>query len=124
MALAAVAAIAAGFPVAQLPVSDDVLAILRSGSQMPPSARLPEVSAAYTKKSTRLAPDKYVEERLKLIASSPLEDLKTWHTPKNRELRKALEARLGTNEDAALEKQMGTNEDAALEKQMMGGGDV
>lgn len=112
VALAAVAALAAGFPVPQLPVSDDVLAILRSGSQMPPSARLPEVSEKWVKSSKRLAPDEYVEERLKLIASEPLEELKTWHTPKNRELRRALEARLGTNEDAALE------------AQMMGGGDV
>lgn len=106
VALAAVAAIAAGFPVPQLPATDEVLVALRSGVSLPPEFGLPETRGAFDKKTARLSGDAYVQERLTLIKSEPLEELKTWRTPHNREIRKALEARLGTNEEAELEKRM------------------
>ena len=106
VAVAAVAALAAGFPVPQLPATDSVIASLRRGCSLPPSARFPETAAKWEKTSTRLAPDEYVQERLKLIKSLPVSELETWHTPRNRELRRALEARLGSNEEAELERKM------------------
>ncbi|SLH66634.1 Uncharacterised protein [Mycobacteroides abscessus subsp. abscessus] len=111
VAVAAVAALAAGFPVPQLPATDSVIASLRRGCSLPPSARFPETAAKWEKNSTRLAPDEYVQERLTLIKTLPVSELETWHTPRNRELRKAWEQRLGSNEEAELE------------KRMMGGGD-
>lgn len=111
VAVAAVAALAAGFPVAQLPATDSVIASLRRGCSLPPSARFTETAAKWEKNSKRLSPDEYVQERLTLIKTLPVTELETWHTPRNRELRRALEARLGTNEEAELE------------RKMMGGGD-
>lgn len=111
VAVAAVAALAAGFPVPQLPATDSVIASLRRGCSLPPSARFPETAEKWETNAKRLAPDEYVQERLTLIKTLPVSELKTWHTPRNRELRKALEARLGSNEEAELE------------RQMMGGGD-
>lgn len=111
VAVAAVAALAAGFPVPQLPATDSVIASLRRGCSLPPSARFPETAAKWETNAKRLAPDEYVQERLTLIKTLPVSELETWHTPRNRELRKALEARLGSNEEAVLE------------RQMMGGGD-
>lgn len=112
VAMAAAGAMAVGFPVPQLPATDTVLTGLRSGFNLPPSARLPETSAAYVKRSSRLQPDAYVQERLTLIATLPVSELETWHVPRNSQLRKALEARLGGDEEAELE------------RQMMGGGDL
>lgn len=106
VAVAAVAALAAGFPAPQLPATDEVLMALRGGVSLPPGFGLPETHAAFDKKSTRLSPDKYVQERLTLIRTLPVSELETWHTPRNRELRKALEARLGTNEELEMEKRM------------------
>ncbi|CPW94878.1 hypothetical protein [Mycobacteroides abscessus] len=106
VALAAVAAIAAGFPLPQLPATDEVLVALRGGVSLPPEFGLPETRGAFDKKAKRLSGDAYVQERLTLIKTEPLEELKTWRTPHNREIRKALEARLGTNEELEMEKRM------------------
>ena len=106
VALAAVAAIAAGFPVPQLPATDSVIASLRRGCSLPPSARFPETAAKWDKNAKRLSPDEYVQERLTLIKTLPVSELETWHTPRNRELRRALEARLGTNEELEMERKM------------------
>lgn len=111
VALAAVAAIAAGFPVPQLPATDEVLVALRGGVSLPPEFGLPETRGAFDKKAKRLSGDEYVQERLTLVKTLPVSELETWHTPRNRELRKAWEQRLGSNEEAELE------------KRMMGGGD-
>ncbi len=106
VALAAVAALAAGFPVEQLPATDEVLVALRGGVSLPPEFGLPDTRDKWAKKTTRLSGDAYVQEQLKRIQSLPVAELETWRTPHNREIRKALEKRLGTNEDAELERRM------------------
>ncbi|BBX35974.1 hypothetical protein MMAG44476_20119 [Mycolicibacterium mageritense DSM 44476 = CIP 104973] len=102
LAVAAAGALAAGFPAAQLPASDDVVNALRGGMNLPAGFRLPDTAPRATGTKKRLTRDEYISERLVEIASLPITELETWK-PRSPALKEALKERFAKEEDRRLE---------------------
>lgn len=102
LAVAAAGALAAGFPVPQLPVSDDVVAALRGGMNLPAGFRLPDIAPRPAGTKKRLSRDEYISERLVEINSLPITELETWK-PRSPALKQALKQRFEREEDRRVE---------------------
>lgn len=102
LAVSAAGALAAGFAVPQLPVTDDVVHALRGGMNLPGGLRLPD-TAPRTAGKQRLSRDEYISERLVEINSLPISELETWKRPRSPELKRALEKRMAKEEERRVE---------------------